>query len=505
MSSFINGIRINNIQNDVNDLKSAVAALETGAGTGNINFNLDMNNHSILETASIQFQDSSSFSNANYLKLSGTTASVDMNQQDITNVKTLAASEVMIDESSLVVQNSNLLFNTNQVITDAYLNDNGYLHNPILADLNLNGHNITTCSQVYVMNGIVMSNNENQETTTLTTTDGNTLQFGTETLLTSNNFNDNVTSITLGTLTFTKPNVVGEFTLPVNINSADRLQINNNQVVIDVDLQDYLTNADIDTYMDTTQFPKLSIGTNELTPSNTDVLLNGKVIITEENIGDYEQNTTNFTESITINGSVLTTSAGNLQVNDSTIITEANINTTAINPLIASSNVVPSSNVLASYANALMFGSNKVLTTTTLFTQDDAIGQASNANFDYIPSVYRRYFFKNNMTLSGDSAVMPIVMCQNPIQYLDAWILIVSQGSNDEGFYSVYKLEACVSSYGNNQYQILTQSHQVLFDNEGANGITGIALTASGSTINLTLNTLETKNVNIFLNYQYKF
>ena len=365
MSSFIQNIKLNSLQEQINNIEQELSTFN-GIGTGNISYTLNLNNNALVNAKSISFNDGSSFSHANFLSVSGTLFSLDMNGKNISNVNNLSINAMTVQNLELTTTNDILIWNNDTVITSNYLTTNGYLNNPLLSDLDLNEHDLTAVSQIYLSNGVVFQyGTDSQEYTTLNTTDGNNLIFNSQTLLSESNYGNFVNSLdtlTLNSMTIKGVNVLTDLQQTLTLNTDNRLVIDNNVIVIDSDLSSYIQPSDISNVLSTTNLSQVNIidasnNVFSINASDNNLLLNGNTILTS---GD------GYMQPSDISNALLSTNI--LQIN----ITDSDNHIFSIN---ASS-------------NELYINGNTFITTGTI---DNNIESYLSSNLD-------SYLFSNNIT-----------------------------------------------------------------------------------------------------------
>lgn len=175
MSSYINTIKINNIISDINQIQDEIATLVV-AGVPVVHGDVDLNNHSITETASVVYTNGDTLTNDGSHNLNwnsskvltasnvGTSINTDVSLQNhnlsgVTSL-TLTGGGVLQfpfgDANRLTVQSDDLLRYGTDVVATQTFTEGQYFKKTADTDLDMNGHNITDSGAV--ITGVVQIN-----------------------------------------------------------------------------------------------------------------------------------------------------------------------------------------------------------------------------------------------------------------------------------------------------------------------------------------------------------
>jgi hypothetical protein len=116
--SFLNNIKLNNVQRQVNELEQQVAALQIG-GAPVVAGNIDMNGHSLTELNTIFFGNTG-------MSITSTPNAINLNGANV-NVSSLSIANMSISGSTgtLVINNNDNDLLGNHRLTDSFINPTG--------------------------------------------------------------------------------------------------------------------------------------------------------------------------------------------------------------------------------------------------------------------------------------------------------------------------------------------------------------------------------------------
>jgi hypothetical protein len=416
MSNFIQNIQINNLTRQLNGLSTTVANLQVG-GAPLIAGDIDMNQHSITELNSIQFNNNTT------LEPSG--ANLEYDGEVVVLANTLAdyqqnpsASDLDMNNKNIINVKNNINFNNSGVLGNFSFNNYVF---EIDRDFNVDGNSLRNVGGIYT-NSIFLADGPtnyqqffhyNEGFYTIATGGNDTRAYinvqtdaAGRTLgkYNTNFLNTPITNLT--SLTFQNQNTNAQQTL--TINSSDNSLVYNSNTVI--------TAANISQY------------------EISNVVISSDV--------DYENNSITNLNSIEFSTSdVLLVASDNLEYNNSIVITEANID--GYLPTIPDNELVSSDGVIytADLSNQLCSRQRTIINNSVLLASDGELSSnfGETATFGSLQNVGPINWsnFSGDFTLSFAIAGFLETPFNNQIEFNVGVRILTADGTpyfNSDGF-----------------------------------------------------------------------